>query len=861
MIIRSEAVDIGGRLIRQWTGLVIKHAWLTVAATLLFAVFCATYAVGNLGVSTKTEDLISSDQQWLQDFDDFREQFPQIHRVLVLVVDAQTEALAQSAVTDLDSRLANSSDLLLSQYSATVDEPLAGRELLLLGEEELFDLADDIAAAQPLIGRLRQNYSITEFLNILTAAFERDSIAIAPAFVSQLSTTLQTTKTDNSKLFDWSSQNRDEDKPARRLVLVKPVLDSEKARPAKRALKALRNIGEETSTAYAGRVDVRLTGSLALEDQELVSASKSAGSTGILALVSVLLILLIALRSWRLLLVSLVTLVTGLTATAAFAAAAFTKLNVISIAFAVLYIGLGIDLVIHYLLRLRERLATDSDLQTALLDTSQQIGGALFICALTTAAGFYAFVPTDFVGVSQLGLISGTGMFISLIVSMTLLPALVWLVFPKGIQISSTASHWQAGVIFSWLVKAPRVVIAVVLLAVCAAAFTLPDLRFENDPLQLRDPASESVQTFKELNRDPNTAVRSLSVLADADADVTTLIAKLNALPSVSRVLSLSSFKPDDVDNKLLLVEEIALLLGDDFADFPALASLNVAAVTAALQKLQASSNDSNENLSNSLSSVLAHLDQLDDTAKQDYLERLQFALLGDLPAAMQLLSSRLGPEPLDSMPQDFRKRWISDAGQQLLQVIPANDLSVPENIRQFVDEVVGVAPQATGVPVMFERSGDTVISAFKVAFITAFLVIGVFLFFLLQQKKNVLIALIPLVASAVLLAGTMLLFDIPLNYANIIALPLLLGISVDTGIHLIHRSEHPLHGHRDLLTSSTARAILFSSITTVASFGNLALSAHLGMASMGQMLTVGLIINVIIMLTLLPAMLSLRSQ
>ena len=138
---------------------------------------------------------------------------------------------------------------------------------------------------------------------------------------------------------------------------------------------------------------------------------------------------------------------------------------------------------------------------------------------------------------------------------------------------------------------------------------------------------------------------------------------------------------------------------------------------------------------------------------------------------------------------------------------------------------------------------------------------IGVFLFFLLQQKKNVLIALIPLVASAVLLAGTMLLFDIPLNYANIIALPLLLGISVDTGIHLIHRSEHPLHGHRDLLTSSTARAILFSSITTVASFGNLALSAHLGMASMGQMLTVGLIINVIIMLTLLPAMLSLRSQ
>ena len=863
---------MGRRMLRQWTRIVIRHARLTVAIMLIFAVYCTVFSVNNLGISTDTEDMISDDLQWRQDFNEFREQFPQLYRLLVVVVDAQTEALAQAAVTELEAQIANTTNVVHSQYSVTVDAPLAGQELLLLSEDELYDLADDIAFAQPLIGRLRQNYSISEFFDMLSNAYSNDPAAIPPAFVKRLATSLQTSRIDeNATLLDWSRLASDDDKPARRLILVKPVLDTEQSRPSMRALDALRELGAQTSQAYEGRVNVRLTGQVALEDEELVSASENAVTTAVLALISVLLILLLAFRSWRLLLISLLILIIGLIATAAFAAVAFGTLNVISIAFTVLYIGLAIDLVIHYLLRLRERLATHPDLHDALLDTSENIGGALFIATITTAAGFYAFAPTDFVGVSQLGLISGTGMFICLIVSITLLPALVWLAFPQGMQSGNMSSRWQAGAALSWLLKAPRFIIAFSLLAVCAAAFSLPNLKFENDPMLLRDPSTESVQTFNDLSADPNTALYSLSVVVDANTDADSLSDKLEQLDSVRHAITLASFEPADIDTQLSLVDEIALLMGDKFAEFPPLANIDADATTEAIKALRdtlASSEntadpENNADLNRSLAAITEQLDGLDAGARLEVLERIQRNLLGDLPAAMQLLASQLAPQRLDAdqFPEEFRLRWISDSGQQLIQVIPANDVSEPQNAQHFVNQVTGVAANATGLPVVYERSGETIFSAFETAFITALLIISAFLYILLRDKKNLFVILIPLAVSAILLAGTMVLLDLPFNFANIIALPLLLGISVDAGIHLVHRSEQNMQGHSNLLTTSTARAILFSSVTTLASFGSLALSDHVGMASMGLLLTIGLVINMLVILLLLPALLSLRSQ
>jgi len=343
------------------------------------------------------------------------------------------------------------------------------------------------------------------------------------------------------------------------------------------------------------------------------------------------------------------------------------------------------------------------------------------------------------------------------------------------------------------------------------------------------------------------------------------MVDSLTALPSVDRVFTLASFDTSNATEQQILLDEINLLMGADFASYSDLESVEVDVTNRSIGQLveELSKNSSSESLRSTLVALLERLGNLSDADRQKSLDRLQHSLLGDLPGSMQLLQSRLNPTPLatSEFAEDFRRRWISPEGSQLIQVIPANDIGIPENAREFVAEVSGVSSGATGVPVVFERSGTTVVGAFKVAFTTALVVISVLLLILLRSFTNVAFVVVPLLLSALLLAGTMVLVDLPFNFANVIALPLLLGISVDTGIHLVHRAREEKGRLHEVLTSSTTRAIVFSSVTTLASFGNLALSTHGGMASMGYLLAVGLTINVVVMLLVLPAMILLRPK
>ena len=862
---RSGWAASGYALLRNWTAIVIGRPWTTVLITAALTVLFAFYTASHLGISTNTEEMISNKLEWRKDFKALRNQFPQLNRVIAVVVDAQTEALAQAAVADLDQRLDAYNDLIKSRFAATVNPPIAGRELLLLEEDELLQITDDLAIAQPFFGRLRNHYSLASVFELLTQAYNNDASAVPEALTQRLSAVIQQDGKGEKPLLDWSRLNSFDDTPARRILFVNPIVDRDKPRSARKIIEALREQGKAMTSAFDDRVQMRLTGKIALEDDELITVSQNFLSTAWLALVCVCLILLIAFRSIRLLIISIVTLLTGLVATAAFAAVTVVKLNIISIAFAILYIGLGIDFVIHYLLRLREILVDETDLNLALVKTSEQVGGALAICAVTTAAGFFAFMPTAFIGVSQLGLISGAGMLISFVVTLTLLPALIRLAFPKQMHVEHTAQRWKPGLVFSWLLKAPWLVIGVIVITAAMSLAYLSQLRFEKDPMLLSDPTTESVQTFKELSNDPDTALRSIAILAEDDTDASLLIDKITSLPSVEQVYTLDSFNTVDAAEQQFILEDIQLLLGEDFADYPEFESVAPDETLEAIRELIAelSDNDSNESFRTTLTELLARVEQLSKTDQQEKLNQLQYSLLGDLPQSMQLLKSRLDAEPLhtDDFPEQFQRRWVSAEGHRRIQAIPAKNVAIPEHAVEFVAEVTGVASNATGVPVVYERSGNTVIKAFKTAFATALVVISVLMFLLLRSLTSVALVLAPLALSALLLTGTMVLFDLPFNFANVIALPLLLGISVDTGIHLIHRIRGQKDGLQKIFTSSTTRAIIFSSATTFTSFGNLALSTHIGMASMGNLLALGLMINVVIMLLLLPALMMVKRQ
>jgi hypothetical protein len=631
-------------------------------------------------------------------------------------------------------------------------------------------------------------------------------------------------------------------------------------RPARAALERVREISDALSVNYGDQVELRLTGTLAMEHEELTSVTRSASTAGLAALAMVIVVLFWSLRSPILLIIAVLVLLCGLILTAAFAAATVGELNLLSVAFAVLYVGLGVDFILHLSLRLRELRSDGMGLDEALVETSRGVGGSLLICAVTTAAGFFAFIPTEFIGVSALGLISGGGMIISLIVSLTLLPALIKLLWRGGGEVRVAAVKRRAPVRrplpAGWVIGVATVV-GLISLAL------LPSLRFDGNPIHLRDPNAESIVALKELADDSEAPLFSLAVIvsdAAAAEQISIALASLNTVEAVHTVAS--TLVPDDQEDKLIEIEELDFFLGSTLRGFES-APPDAARLVVALENLNG---------------LVGRLDPPSEaqiqfaTASGRWLERwrssnefdaqqlalaLESDLLGNLVDQVSRLGNGLKAEAFDrdDLPAELRDRWINSAGEELVEVVPREDLNDNEAAERFVSEVRTVAPRATGLPVVYEEAAATVTRAFIIALLYAFGIVTVLLLFFLRSVRDTLYVLVPIIFAAVVTAGSSVVLGLPLNFANIIALPLLVGVGVDSGIHMVHRmrTEPPSDG--DPLRTSTSRAVLLSALTTIASFGNLAFSTHLGMASMGQLLTLGMVVSLVAVLGLLPAL------
>jgi hypothetical protein len=647
-------------------------------------------------------------------------------------------------------------------------------------------------------------------------------------------------------------------------LLLRPTLDYSLMRPARAALERVYEIAAELRQDYGDRVQLRLTGTLAMEHEELTSVTRSASSAGLAALAMVIVVLFWALRSPVLLVIAVIVLFSGLSLTAAFAAATVGELNLLSVAFAVLYIGLGVDFILHLSLRLMESRNAGVSLDEALIETAHGVGGSLLICAVTTAAGFFAFIPTDFIGVSALGLISGGGMIISLIVSLTLLPALIKLLWRGGHRSAPRLAHSRVQALrrplpAGWIVGGASVV---GLLAV----FLLPGLRFDGNPIHLRDPDSESIQALEDLASDSEAPLFNLVVLVSDTAAAEATAAALAALPSVERVQTVaSSLVPGNQDEKLYEIEELDFFLGSTLAGFER-APPNAERLVAELTRLQESIGGlqtpslAQTDFHAASMPWLARWQTMNEGRSESFALALESDLLGNLVEQVSLLANGLKAVAFDrdDLPAELRDRWVNESGQELVEVVPREDLNDNQAAERFVGEVRSVAPNATGLPVVYEEAAATVTRAFIMALAYAFGIVSILLLLFLRNARDALLVLVPIVFAAVVTAGTSVLFGLPLNFANIIALPLLVGVGVDSGIHMVHRmrTEPPSDGNP--LNTSTSRAVFLSALTTIASFGNLAFSTHLGMASMGQLLTLGMVVSLLAVLGLLPALMRL---
>lgn len=861
-----------GPLLARWTYLVCQRPALTVAAFLLLTGALAHYTWTNLGINTDTTDMISDELPWRQTLTDFRDNFPQLFGTLVIVVDGASVDRAEDAAERLAEALAGHS-AFVAVHQPGGSEFFRRHGLLFLDTDELEALSDNLAEAQPFLSKISQSPNISSLFSILSEAVKAGGSGVElENLFEHLSQSLEPNGQGRFRQLSWAELMAGAQAGAterRRFIVASPRLQFSQWLAAREAINTVRSLSAELGLDADHGVRIRLTGNVALEYEELKSVSQGAGLAGILALAMVTLILFTALRSTRLVAACLLTLIGGLIATAAFAAAAVGHLNLISIAFAVLYVGLGIDFAIHYVLRYRELLREGHEQREAIADAARDVGASLVLCAATTSLGFYAFFPTAFAGVSELGLISGTGMFIGLAYTISLLPALLTLM-PIDASSLPNAAKPQRSRLLGLPLRHPRTLLVVAVILGIAALAAVPFVEFDSNPLNLRDPSTESVQTYRELLADEGDSPLTLSVLVPDAHAAATLAARLEQLEVTGRILHLGSFVPRDQNDKLSMLRDLRFILGPDlYAPGHAAPATERTDRLAAVQSFrsdletwlsdQTPADDSrSRELLTQLQNLEAGLAPLTPSQQQAVLDELDRALLGTLPGRLVRLRAALsaGSVSEQDLPASIVSRWRAKDGRYRVEISPAYDISDRENAQAFVTGVHEVAPAATGIPVIQLGAGRAVVQAFQQAFASALLLISALLFILLRSVRDTLLIVTPLLLAAGLTAAASVLLGIHFNFANIIALPLLLGVGVDNGIHMVHRARSAPPPDGNLLHTSTARAVLYSGLTTTASFGNLAFSRHVGTASMGQLLTLGMLFTLLCTLILLPALL-----
>jgi hopanoid biosynthesis associated RND transporter like protein HpnN len=854
-----------GSWLAAWASAVVARPRLVAVATLALCGVAAWFAARNLGVNTDTANMIAPTVAWRQHYNEYRDAFPLRDRNLLVVIDAPTSARADELAAALLRELRSRPERYRSPLLAGQGEFFERNGLLYLPTAELAALTDRLADAQPLLGLLGQRLDGAAVLNVAHTTLTADAgeAAALGSFYRELARTIDDAANGEARDLAWGALLADQPPAdpaasARRIVALQPAVDFRRMQPAAEAIAEIRDLAARLDDS--GDVRVRLTGTVAMEHEELLSVSRGVGLGALATFAMVALVLYGALRSWRLLLTSLVTLVGGLSLTAAFAAVAVGQLNLLSVAFVVLNVGLGSDYVIHVLLRYRELVAAGEAPSAALVATVRGVGSSLVLCAVTTAAGFYSFMPTTFSGVSELGLIAGTGVFFGLFVSVTLLPALVaWWDAPRR---GAAVATWLDPRIFAPLSRAPRLVLGLTTVALVAALVALPRVTFDSNPIHLRDPDSESVRTLLDFVAAGDAPLLNLVAVAPNSAVAGRWADELRRLAEVRRVTTTDSLVPAEQEEKLALLEDLELLMGTGFADLERVPG-DPDALQDALARLETASAEVPDAsaLHDAIARLRARLATGGADARAVALRRLDAALTEGLPRELARLSASFEADAFErsDLPEELAARWLAGDGRELVEIVPAEDVSDNSAAQRFISAVQEVVPTATGLPVVYQEASATVVTAFQRAMVYAFVMVAAIIFIVLRNVREVLLVLAPIALATVVTAALTVAVGMPFNYANIIALPLLVGIGVDNGIHVVHRMRED--GIERLFDTSTMRAVLASGLTTLASFGNLAFSPHVGTASMGILLALGLAASMTATLVVLPAWLARRSR
>jgi hopanoid biosynthesis associated RND transporter like protein HpnN len=827
----------------------LRYPLVTVIAGLALAAYAMAYVSAHFAITTDTSQLISSDLDWRQRERRLGNAFPQHTDTIDIVIDGATPELADSAAARLSAALTEAKPKPIQAVRRRDGGPFFDKNgLLYLSLSEVKQTTEGLIKAQPVLGTLAADPTLNGLVRALSfvpigikeeriswADFERPLGVISDAIDSLLASKQGTVS--------WSellTGDRPNPSHLRRFIEVKPVLDFADLQPGSEASELIRNTAERLGLVPDNGVRIRLTGSVPIADEEFGTVAEGAAHNAALTLAAILLILWLALKSARIILAVLVGLFAGLAMTAAAGLALVGALNLISVAFAVLFIGIGVDFSIQFSVRYRQERHDKDALREALIAAGRNAGKPLALAAAATAAGFCSFLPTDYRGVSELGLIAGSGMLIAFLMSITFLPAMLALLNPPGEP--REVGYRALAPVDRFMARHRKAILALTALGVASGLPLLARIEFDFNPINLRSSKVESVSTFNDLMQDPATAPNNIEILTANLPAAEALTAKLDRVPEVARTVTLASFVPEQQPEKLALIRDAADLLGPTL-DPSELSPAPSDADTKATLKETADSYRAAAGIGGGSSVAVRMADALDRLmeATSETRSVVEAALLDGLKLRLAQIRAALKAEPvtIGGLPPEIVSDWIARDGRARLEVGPKGDGNDNANLRRFAAAVIAVAPEATGVPILIQESAKTVVRSFIEAGALALASITIILFVALRRMSDVLLTLIPLLLAGVVTLELCVLLKLPLNFANIIALPVLLGVGVAFKIYYVLAWRA---GETSLLASPLTRAVIFSAMTTAVAFGSLWFSSHPGTSSMGKLLALSLV-------------------
>lgn len=817
--------------------------WLLLIIICVATYASVIYSQAHFAVDSDLNHLVKQEAPWRDNLDKTAQEFGGSESSLVVVISGDDPQKVQQVTEQLNTDF-NQQSLFKDVFAPSTLPWMKQQALWMLPEQEFNDVADNLTVLAPYLQSISQRHSdanpalpAMQYLAQINQAVANEQTDAALLLIKSLN---QLVEKQNNEPINWLSVLM----PAKQetnyqLILLNAEPDRHQKEPNRYIIETAQKIVSQYTDDPS--IQIRLTGQTALDYDEIADANSSVKLAGTMSFIGLVIILGFGIRSIRIIAASYLAVVVGLVWTLALGLVLVGSYNTISIVFLVMFIGLGVDFAIHFCLRIREEQRIHADNSVSLKAAFRGTIGPLSLCALTSAIGFLGFYPTAYTGLAELGVISAAGMLMGLVATFTVIPLFFFLFgYPKLKPVTVAPSNQQQGEHQYWLVQHHKLVLGVAAVLLVVASIGASQMRFDFSTLVLKSPQSESVQTLEEIQKQGLTSSYQMMMLASTPEQAKQWQQALLQLPEVSNALSIHSFLPQDREGRTVTLSQAL--------QQPAVKPVKLVTVEQLVATLKSSP------YSNKVAP--STYQWLETQSAPSIYQAIGQQALEPLASMLQSFSQLMQAPPatIKDIPIELSERYYNQ-DYALVVAYPSGDMRDVEQLDQFIDAVQNIAPNATGRPVAEQQVGKIVTKSFFQASSYSLGLIILILFFALKHKRDAVLTFIPLLLTVLSTMAVAHWSGFSFNMANIIVIPLIFGLGVDNGIHIVERFRS-VGSVKAFYQSSTSKAAILSSLTTMVTFGSLLLADHRGMFSIGFLLTVAIGFLLVYSMTVLPALL-----